>query len=95
MEGTRHLTWIERGTYALLLFYEWDVGGVPADDLRALAAIIGCTVREAAAQWERIGPKFTRGEDGLWRNTRCERDLLRATIRSKAQAARARSRWSS
>jgi hypothetical protein len=54
------------------LCYQWEVGGVPGDDMERLARVMRCTVAEARRTWPVIASKFNKGDDGLYRNARLE-----------------------
>lgn len=72
LTGTVLLSPAEKGVYIDLMAYQWDNGAVPGDDLRALARIARCDLAEIQQAWPAVSVKFTRGEDGLWRNQRVE-----------------------
>lgn len=85
------------GAYVLALCYQWEHGGVPADDPQAIAMVLH-QPKGAPALWQAIASKFIRGGDGLWRNLRLEEHRVGAQQRmvdkhTKAVAA-ANARWS-
>jgi uncharacterized protein YdaU (DUF1376 family) len=94
MTGTVTMTPAQVGAYWRCLMYQWDSGAVPADDPRQLAKIIGCGPRQALHYWKVVGPKFRRGADGLWRNTRCEKERAARERFLAEQKHRALQRWS-
>jgi uncharacterized protein YdaU (DUF1376 family) len=74
--GTWTLTAAERGIYIDLLAFQWDRGSVPGDDMVALGQAARCSGEAIAAAWPVLREKFTRGEDGQWRNERLEAERL-------------------
>lgn len=72
LTGTMALSPAERGVYVDCLCYQWEVGGVPGDDMERLARVMRCTVAEARRAWPVIASKFSKGEDGLYWNARLE-----------------------
>ena len=73
--GTATLGLAEKGAYIDCLAHQWTSGdGVPGDDPVALARIVRSTPAEARKVWAAIGRKFTKGDDGLYRNPRIERE---------------------
>jgi uncharacterized protein YdaU (DUF1376 family) len=93
MAGTVTMSPAQVGAYWRCLMYEWDSGAVPADDPLALAKVIGCGPRQALRYWKVIGPKFRRGDDGLWRNDRCEQERAHRAQFIATQRHRAAHRW--
>jgi uncharacterized protein YdaU (DUF1376 family) len=90
--GTVRLNATERGIYIDLLASQWDIGGLPGDDLPALARLARCDFAEMDAAWPKVSTKFERGEDGLWRNARLEdeRASASASVESKRAGGKAR-----
>lgn len=72
LTGTMALSPAERGCYIDCLCYQWEVGGVPGDDLERLARVMRCTPAEARRAWPVLASKFVKGDDGLYRNVRLE-----------------------
>jgi uncharacterized protein YdaU (DUF1376 family) len=72
LTGTMALSPAERGMYLDCLCYQWEVGGVPGDDLERLARVMRCTTTEARRAWPVLASKFVKGDDGLYRNARLE-----------------------
>src|SRR6187399_1091968 len=70
--GTLAFTNEETGAYLRCLLYQWQCDGVPADDLRALSKIVSDSREKTKKIWRRIGTKFVRDRDGLYRNRRLE-----------------------
>jgi len=96
--GTMAFTPAERGVYIDCLWHQWASGGVPADEPKRLAQVMRCTPADAKKYWTALAPKFTKGDDGLYRNPRLE--VVRANKeewQSKASergAKGAAARWS-
>jgi uncharacterized protein YdaU (DUF1376 family) len=90
--GTVRLNATERGIYIDLLANQWDIGGLPGDDLPALARLARCDFAEMEAAWPKVSTKFERGDDGLWRNVRLEdeRASASASVASKRAGGKAR-----
>jgi uncharacterized protein YdaU (DUF1376 family) len=74
--ATRQLTLAERGAYTDLLFFQWELGALPAEPER-LARLIGCSSEEFAAVWPAIKTKFTEVDARLV-NGRLEQHRLKA-----------------
>lgn len=74
--GTLTFSLAEDGAYLRLVMHQWHAGSVPGDDLSAVAKILRVTEREAKPLWAAVSVKFVRGEDGLWRNARLERQRV-------------------
>lgn len=64
----------DTGAYVRCLAYQWAHGGIPADEMSALARVIGCNEDNAAKFWTVLGHRFVRGEDGRWRLPRMEQE---------------------
>lgn len=61
------------GAYWLALMYQWENGGLPADDARELSAILHTSSRSIARRlWSEIAPKFHKRADGRWWNAKAE-----------------------
>ena len=67
------------GAYALALFYQFEHGGVPADDEEQLALILHSSRPVARRLWASIRQKFDRRDDGLYWNARMEEVRAEAT----------------
>lgn len=80
--GTLTMSLAEEAAYLRLIGHQWSVGAIPGDDLPALARIIRVSERDAAKLWASVRNKFTKSDDGLWRNARLESE------RAKQQAFR-------
>lgn len=97
VEGTLGYTTEERGAYLMLLIYQWSVDGVPGDDPRALAAIVGLSSRKVARIWSKLRAKFVRDPEGLYRNRRLEaeraKQLAFSALQSQKGIEGARKRW--
>lgn len=91
LTGTTVLSPAERGVYVDCLCYQWEVDGVPGDDVARLARVMRCTPAEARKLWPAIRDKFERGDDGLYRNARLEREreVKAAWQEAKRQSGRA------
>lgn len=76
LTGTMSLTPAERGVYVDCLCYQWEVAGVPGDDPSRLALVMRTSPAEARKLWAVVKTKFERCEDGLYRNTRLERERV-------------------
>lgn len=86
--GTMMMDAAERGVYMDCLCHQWSAGGVPGDDLKALARVMRVSDREAKRLWAAVGQKFTRSADGLWRNARLEAEREKqAAFRAAASEA--------
>jgi uncharacterized protein YdaU (DUF1376 family) len=70
--GTAHLSPAEVGAYMRCLCYQWECGGVPAEDTVRLARIVGTSVVETTPLWDVISIKFEKRGDGLYWNRRLE-----------------------
>lgn len=88
--GTLTFSLAEDGAYLRLVMHQWNAGSVPGDDLAAVARILRVTEREARPIWATISAKFVRGEDGLWRNTRVEKQRAEKVRYHEAQAEKGR-----
>jgi uncharacterized protein YdaU (DUF1376 family) len=95
LHGTAAMTNEEVGAYSRLLAHEWEHGSVPADDRTQLAALLHESPPRALQLWSRLHRKFRRGDDGQWRNPRCDRERVVAVEFSRQQQDRARKRWQS
>jgi uncharacterized protein YdaU (DUF1376 family) len=74
--STRAMTLAERGAYCDLLFYQWEMGVLPADAAQ-LARLLGCSPKEFTAIWKVVGKKFVRSADCL-SNKRLEEHRTKA-----------------
>ncbi len=88
--GTLTFSLAEDGAYLRLIMHQWHAGSVPGDDLKALARIMRVSERDAAAAWRVVSAKFVRGDDGLWRNTRLEKQRAEKAMYHEAQRANGR-----
>ena len=75
--STRGWPLVARGIYRELLDASWDMGGLP-DDPEILRGIAAATRDEWAVGWALVSPKWTRGDDGLLRNSRLEEHRAKA-----------------
>lgn len=71
MDATRFMEANAVGLYVRCLCIQWTQGGLP-NDLRMLAKGVGMDAEEFSRAWPAIEAKFTRGDDGLLRNSRLE-----------------------
>lgn len=85
--GTLTFSLAEDGAYLRLVMHQWNAGSVPGDDLRAVASILRVSERDARAVWATVSAKFERGDDGLWRNARVERQRAEKVRYHAAQSA--------
>jgi uncharacterized protein YdaU (DUF1376 family) len=96
-EGSDDLTLAEVGGYIRLLCSQWAKGSVPGDNVQKLAVIMRCTPAAAKAIWAAVREKFTRGDDGLYRNARLERERQKQANYRALQAQRGKAsadkRW--
>lgn len=60
----------ERGAYCDLLFYQWEMGSLPASH-EALLRLLGCSSQEFKRIWPALAPKFVVDGDRM-HNTRLE-----------------------
>lgn len=74
LTGTMSMKPAERGVYVDCLCYQWEVDGVPGDDPDRLAQVMRCSPADARKFWTVVRRKFERGDDGLYRNARLERE---------------------
>lgn len=88
--GTLTFSLAEDGAYLRLVMHQWNAGSVPGDDLAAVARILRVTEREARPIWATISAKFVRGDDGLWRNARVEKQRAEKVRYHEAQAEKGR-----
>jgi len=89
LAATRGLHLAERGAYTDLLFFQWEMGGLPTD-LDRLALLIGIQSDEFAKIWPSIKNKFVKRGDQLI-NKRLEEHRLKAILQrdNKVKGARA------
>lgn len=88
LADTMHLTREQIGAYCLLLFAYWRNAAPLADDDAVLAAI----VRATPAEWRKLRtvmqPFFQVDPDaGVWRQKRCDEELIAAGNRQRRAAA--------
>lgn len=76
LTATRAMRLAERGAYCDLLFYQWEMGSLPAD-AEALARLLGCKAKEFADIWKTVGKKFIQVGDTL-HNQRLEEHRAKA-----------------
>lgn len=85
-------TWpVDRvGAYILALFYQFEHGGVPADDDAELARVLHVSRSQSRRLWAAIQQKgkFHQRADGLWWNQRLEE----VRIEARAKVAKASDR---
>lgn len=86
MTGTITMSLAEVGAYSRLLCHQWDVGSVPGDDLSALARAMVCDRSEAEIIWPKIQHKFRQKRDGLWTNSRLEKERRKQALFRKLQS---------
>lgn len=88
--GTTALSSSERGCYIDCLCYQWEVGGIPADDPMVLARVMRVMPAEARRSWPAIAPKFEKRDDGLYYNARleAEREKKEAWYQSRRENAK-------
>src|SRR5262245_50510748 len=95
--GTMNFSLELKGAYLTCLLYQWGNDGVPGDDLKALAAVLGVHHHKASVLWGGIRTKFRRGNEGLYRNARLEaeraKQLAFSALQSTKGLAGARKRW--
>lgn len=84
--GTTHFSPAEVGAYMRCLCYQWECGGVPADDIVRLARIVGDTVDATRVLWDVICTKFRKLADGCYWNPRLE--AVRAKLEPEDQQKR-------
>lgn len=100
LAATRGLTLAERGAYTDLLFYSWELGGLP-DNIPRQARMLGITVDEFREVLPAIRSHFHRNpETGLVVNERLEEErrisiAMRedAQVRGKNGGKTTRDRW--
>jgi uncharacterized protein YdaU (DUF1376 family) len=80
-QGTDAMTLTEVGAYIRLLNSQWAKGSIPGDDVKALSRILRCDPSTAKRVWTVLRDKFSRGEDGGWRNGRMERERAKQDLR--------------
>lgn len=88
--GTLTFSLAEDGAYLRLVMHQWHAGSVPGDDMTALARILRVPEREARAVWQAVSVKFTRGDDGQWRNARVEKQRDEKSRYHESQAEKGR-----
>ena len=69
LTGTMHMSAEEIGAYILLLCHQWDKGALPDNDKDLLKIS-----RTRLKILEQVKTKFVKGEDGLLRNARLEKE---------------------
>lgn len=84
--GTAHFSPAEVGAYMRCLCYQWECGGVPADDIVRLARIVGDSVDATRVLWDVICTKFRKLTDGFYWNPRLE--SVRARLEPEDQQKR-------
>jgi len=78
------------GAYMLALLYQWENGGLPADDESELARILHASRSVARRLWLEIRSKFVKYTDGLWWNPKMEEVRIEARRQHKAASERGR-----
>lgn len=86
LTGTMTMSLAERGAYISLLSHQWDKGGVPGDDVAALARLLSCERAEIEPIWGQVQQKFRRADDGVWRNAKLEKVRRAQELFAKKQA---------
>jgi len=80
LAATRGFTLAERGAYTDLLWYSWEMGGLPAEVPR-LARMLGIGEEEFKRVWPALQSKFIRNSQNLLVNPRLERERLNSQER--------------
>lgn len=88
--GTMTMTLAEKGAYMDCLAYQWSVGSIPGDDHKALARVMRCSPAEARKTWAVVSGKFTREENGQWRNRRLEKEREKQAAYRESRASSGR-----
>lgn len=88
LTGTITMSLAEVGGYIRLLGHQWSSGSVPGDDLAALARAMTCDRAEADAVWPKIRDKFRCKKDGVWINSRLEKERKKQAAFRKLQSAK-------
>lgn len=78
LADTMHFTCPQHGAYLMLLFAGWIAGGDLPDSDEQIAAITKQTPRDWLRMRPIIAAKFTIA-DGVWRQNRLSRELMKAT----------------
>lgn len=86
MTGTITMSLAEVGAYSRLLCHQWDAGFVPGDDVAALARAMVCDRSEAEQVWPKIQHKFRAKRDGVWVNSRLEKERKKQAAFRKLQS---------
>jgi len=88
LAATRAMRLAERGAYCDLLFYQWEMGSLPADP-KSLARLLGAERQEFESVWKIIRCKFVKQGTGLI-NLRLEEHRVRAIAQrqKKIEAAK-------
>lgn len=86
MTGTITMSLAEVGAYSRLLCHQWDTGSVPGGDVAALARAMVCDRAEAEQIWPKISHKFREKKDGIWINSRLEKERKKQAAFRKSQS---------
>lgn len=86
MTGTMTMSLAEVGGYARLLCHQWDTRSVPGNDMAALARAMVCDRAEAELIWPKIRTKFRQKSDGVWINSRLEKERRKQATYRKSQS---------
>lgn len=86
--STLHWTDEEFGAYMRLLIHQWDKGSVPEDPVR-----LRRISETAKKNWDVLGPKFYKGEDGLLRNKKMEEVRVNREKFKEKQKGNVRNRY--
>lgn len=86
------------GAYALALWYQFEHGGIDADNLQTLGLVLHAKSRQDTLKaWDEIRAKFEKRDDGLYWNARLEEVRAEAIREYYAKQARAKAgaaaRW--
>lgn len=85
LTGTITMSLAEVGGYIRLLGLQWSAGSVPGDDPAALARAMGCDRSEAESVWLKIRDKFRCKKEGVWINSRLEKERKKQAAFRKLQ----------
>ena len=87
--GTMAMSDRERGAYITMLSWSWGSGGIPDNDV--LLPMIGMSDVDVVRRVLEL--KWTKGEDGRWRNARMEFERARAQSISNSAVGASHRRW--
>jgi uncharacterized protein YdaU (DUF1376 family) len=96
LADTMHLSTEQHGAYLLLLFHLWRRGTLQDDDV-VLAQITGLA-RSAWSTTRLVLAEFFQIQDGLWHQSRLERERIRVAAKQQSKSSKAKlaasRRWS-